>query len=135
MESEAGCGSSISESCETSDRDGSSSRTSEPYGQSGCPSCGATCTPSGIPACRFECPPLTSGSLTTETESSLWPTPTAKANHFAPYMRRWPAYSRLQDEIGKTRGPRVARLFLAMMDFPPDWLDCLATACRPLFPK
>jgi hypothetical protein len=32
--------------------------------------------------------------------SGLWPTPTAKANHDAPSMRKWPAYARQQDDGG-----------------------------------
>lgn len=32
--------------------------------------------------------------------SGLWPTPTAKANHNAPSMRKWPAYARLQKDGG-----------------------------------
>jgi len=67
---------------------------------------------------------------TTVIASSSWPTPTAKANHFAPYMRRWPAYARLQDEMGRVPGHHVPRLWLALMGFPLDWLDCLA---MPLF--
>ena len=45
-------------------------------------------------------------------------------------MRRWPAYARMQDELGSVSGPRIARLWLGLMGFPLDWLDCLVT---PLF--
>jgi hypothetical protein len=52
--------------------------------------------------------------------SSGWPTPTAKANHDAPSMRKWPAYARYQDAVKRT----TARLWEWMMDFPAGWTDC-----------
>jgi len=33
--------------------------------------------------------------------SSGWPTPTAKANHDAPSMRKWPAYALYHDTAGR----------------------------------
>lgn len=48
-----------------------------------------------------------------------WPTPTAKANHWAPSMRKWPAYRRLQDAI-MTPCPR---LFEWEMGFPVGWIS------------
>lgn len=48
-----------------------------------------------------------------------WPTPTAKANHWAPSMRKWPAYRRLQDAI-PTPSPE---LFEWMMGLPAGWIS------------
>lgn len=53
------------------------SRTSTTPGVGGCPSCGASFTASGLPACRFECEPLKLAPSTNELASSLLPTPTA----------------------------------------------------------
>lgn len=48
-----------------------------------------------------------------------WPTPTAKANHWAPSMRKWPAYRRLQDAI-----PHPSpELFEWMMGLPDGWIS------------
>lgn len=52
-------------------------------------------------------------------ELSLWPTPTAKANHDAPYMRRWPAYARQQDEGGISPSR-----WEWMLGYPDGWTDC-----------
>jgi hypothetical protein len=49
-----------------------------------------------------------------------WPTPTAKANHDAPSMRKWPAYRRYQTSITRT----FPRLWEWMMGFPEGWTDC-----------
>lgn len=46
-----------------------------------------------------------------------WPTPTAKANHWAPSMRKWPAYARIQDEA-----PPTPALFELMMGLPEGWI-------------
>ncbi len=46
-----------------------------------------------------------------------WPTPTAKANHWAPSMRKWPAYARIQDEA-----PPSPALFEMMMGLPEGWI-------------
>ncbi len=46
-----------------------------------------------------------------------WPTPTAKANHWAPSMRKWPAYARLQAEFPN---PSL-ELFEWMMALPREW--------------
>jgi hypothetical protein len=48
-------------------------------GARGCPSCGASLTLEGIPACRFECEPLTLGLDISEPEDGWLPTPTASA--------------------------------------------------------
>lgn len=55
------------------------SRTCTTLGASGCPNCGASCTSSGMPACRFECEPLKLAPATSERERSLLPTPTASS--------------------------------------------------------
>lgn len=54
-----------------------SSKMSLAAGGAGCPSCGAPCGASAMPACRFECPPTKLAPLMSEPESSYWPTPTA----------------------------------------------------------
>lgn len=114
---------SLSESFQRLSPGSSLSKTQEETGKPGCPSCGAICTDSGIPACQFACPPLNLGSPIIVTGSSLWPTPTAKANHFAPYMRRWPAYSRLQDDLGCQGGTPSPNLFEWLMGFPKNWTE------------
>lgn len=58
---------------------GLSSKTSGILGAGGCPSCGATCKGSGMPACRFECEPVTWEPPMRVLESSLLPTPTASS--------------------------------------------------------
>lgn len=57
-----------------------------------------------------------------------WPTPTAKANAWAPSMRKWPAYQRLQDAI-PTACPA---LFEWKMGFPEGWIGS-ASPERPRF--
>lgn len=58
---------------------GSLSKTSNTHGGGGCPSCGADCTLSGMPACRFDCPPLTWVHGIEGDEFSYLPTPTASS--------------------------------------------------------
>lgn len=84
-----------------------------------------------VPSLRFyeTLPPsgsMRSGSLSARASSvlhttapgRLWlPTPTAKANHSAPSMRKWPAYIRFQDRFP---GPIHPRTFEWMMGFPID---------------
>lgn len=54
-------------------------KTSDTLGAAGCPNCDATCTDSVMPACRFECEPLTWVRTMKGRESSLLPTPTASS--------------------------------------------------------
>lgn len=54
-----------------------------------------------------------------ETESSGWPTPTAKANHDAPSMRKWPAYRKYQDAVKRT----TPELWEWMQGYPIGWTD------------
>lgn len=54
--------------------------------------------------------------------SSGWPTPTWKANHDAPSMRKWPAYDRYQRDVTRTQ----PRLWEWMMSFPDGWTDCVS---------
>lgn len=100
------------------------SRTPHCDGKHGCPNCGAAYGNEDMPACRFECEPRDLGRLTTGRGSTLLPTPTAKANHCAPSMRKWPGYARLQDSggISPTR-------WEWMMGYPRGWtvLQRLAT--------
>jgi hypothetical protein len=55
-----------------------------------------------------------------EKECSFWPTPTAKANHMAPSMRKWPGYARMQDELGGQLDPSHWEW---LMGFPIGWTD------------
>lgn len=48
------------------------------------------------------------------------PTPTAKANHSAPSMRKWPAYHAYQDWLGRKTSPQVWEW---MMGWPIGWTD------------
>lgn len=57
---------------------------------------------------------------------SGWPTPTAKANHDSPSMRKWPAYRHYQDEAGRT----TPRLWEWMMGFPYGWSGLKPLAMR-----
>ena len=59
-------------------------------------------------------------------DSSWLPTPTAKANHCAPSMLKWPAYRRFQVLTG-TGGRPHPEVFEWMMGLPTGW-----TACEPL---
>lgn len=56
-------------------------------------------------------------------ELSLRPTPTAKANHDAPSMRKWPAYARQQDEGGISPSR-----WEWMLGYPDGWTDCTCLA-------
>lgn len=56
--------------------------------------------------------------------SSSWPTPTAKANHDAPSMQKWPAYRAYQRDVGRT----TPLLWEWMMGFPRGWTACAASA-------
>lgn len=55
------------------------SRTSRIRGADGCPNCGATSGPSGMPLCAFECEPQKLELDTSEPGYSLLPTPTASS--------------------------------------------------------
>jgi hypothetical protein len=55
------------------------SRTSPTRGADGCPNCGASCGPSDMPLCRFECEPRTWERTTNAPASTLLPTPTASS--------------------------------------------------------
>jgi len=55
----------------------SSLRTSTQDGTTGCPNCGASFTTSGMPACRFKCPPRRLAHRTVERAAFYLPTPTA----------------------------------------------------------
>ncbi len=76
-----GCGPSLLASSASLALASSSSRTPAADGSGGCPSCGAISTPSGIPACRFSCPPQRSGlpTIAFDASSLQLPTPTASA--------------------------------------------------------
>lgn len=65
------CGTSFGASSANSSLPGLSSRTSPAALVGGCPTCGATCGPSGMPLCRFECGPLTWEPGTSGRGSSL----------------------------------------------------------------
>lgn len=59
-------------------------------------------------------------------DESAWsglPTPTAKANHGAPSMKKWPAYRGYHDRLKP--GPE---LWEWMMGFPAAWTGCISWA-------
>lgn len=58
---------------------GLSQKMSATHGEGGCLTCGAHFTDSGMPACRYECVPLTWARHTRGRESSSLPTPTASS--------------------------------------------------------
>jgi len=60
--------------------------------------------------------------------SSGWPTPTAKANHDAPSMAKWPAYKLYHATAGRT----TPRLWEWMMGFPAGWTDCTSSGMPSL---
>lgn len=97
------------------DRNGSSSRTStELHG----PWLSTTWTASGIGRLVVSTA-LRIWALPIEDRARFyWPTPTAKANHWAPSMRKWPAYARIQDEA-----PPTPALFELMMGLPEGWIS------------
>jgi hypothetical protein len=99
-------------------------------GDIGCPSCGASCTPSGTPACRFECEPVTLvRRLEARGSSSLryLPRPTATANQLAPSMRKHWSCRNLQDLVGRTGGSPHPRLWEWLMGFEEGWTACDAS--------
>lgn len=53
------------------------------------------------------------------------PTPTAKANHDAPSMRKWPAYATYQNWLSGRTSPAAWEW---MMDWPIGWTDSTASA-------
>jgi len=55
------------------------SKTPATPGGGGCPNCGASCGPEGMPVCRFECEPQTWERTMNAPASSLLPTPTASS--------------------------------------------------------
>ncbi len=102
------------------------------HGGDGCPQCGATCIDSDIPACRFECEPLTWERRLLGAESLL-PRPTAKANQLAPSMRKWRSCRNLQNVLGTGGAPPVS-VWGWMMGFPAGWL-CTGTPLSRNRPK
>jgi hypothetical protein len=97
------------------------SKTRITVGARGCPSCGASCTSEGTPACRFECEPLTLGLDISEPEGGWLPTPTASAYGSC----RGGGAGR----VGKWRQSLQARGILhpedweRMMGYPIGWTD------------
>lgn len=94
-------------------------RTSTTPGASGCPSCGAAFSDLGMPACRFECEPLTLERSISEPEGGWLPTPTASSYGSC----RGGGAGR----VGKWRLSLQARGILhpedweRMMGYPPNW--------------
>lgn len=91
-----------------------------PRGASGCPTCGETCGESGIPACQFECKPLTL-ERPTKVPESLLPRPTATANQLSPSMRKWRSCRHLQDLVGSIGGSPQPTLWEWMMGYRSGW--------------
>lgn len=59
-------------------------------------------------------------------ESSGWPTPTTRYTADSPSMRKWPAYAKYQDRVGRT----TPRLWEWMMSFPAGWTASASSAMR-----
>lgn len=121
-------GTNTSDSSKTPGPLGSSQKMSATHGAGGCPNCGATSTPSGTPACQFECKPQTLGRRTDARASSLLPTPTAK-----PYGNCRGGRN-MQDT---TPRPSLSSLGIMhpedwerMMGFPIGWTDVGASGTR-----
>ena len=133
-EPERASGESSSGSLESFAPDGSWSNwsTAQP-GCSGCPSCGAPCTGSGMPVCLFGCEPVTSEHPSAVPASSWLARPTRKANQLAPYMRRWPGCRRLQELVGATGGSPRPELWEWLMGFPLSYSEFEPWE-TPLFP-
>lgn len=79
MGAEASCGETMSELSKRLGPTGLSGRTSPILGNVGCPQCGLSSRGSGMPACRYECAPVTWEPPISVPESSLLPTPTASS--------------------------------------------------------
>ena len=125
MEKSLGCGMSSNESLNALSLSGFASKTSQ-TGETGCPQCGSICGDSDKPHCLFSCVPVSSEHTTKGQECLFLPTPTAKANHLAPSMRKWPAYARLQDQFGNN-SKILPDLFRVLMGFPNGWLELTET--------
>lgn len=75
-------GGSFGESSASCDQSTSSLKTSTAAGVAGCPSCGAAFGKSGMPACRFECPPLKLALPTVARDVFFLPTPMASSSGY-----------------------------------------------------
>lgn len=126
----------------SSSPDSWSSRTSTRDGADGCPNCGAACGPDGMPACRFDCPPLKLARPIGAFDASLLggellPTPTAArygsgqngdprdgrgryAQKGKPSLYTRAARGLLPDG---GRGPLHPRFVEWMMGLPQGWTD------------
>jgi hypothetical protein len=96
-------------------------KMSDTLGDDGCPNCGEHFSHTDMPACRFECAPLTWERHTNARASSLLPTPTASSYGSC----RGGGSGR----VGKWRpsllalGIRDPDDWEAMMGFPRQWTD------------
>lgn len=111
---------------------GLSPRTSHTRGVAGCPSCGVNSSYWAIPACRFECEPLTWERHTSGRASSLLPTPTASSygscrGGGAGRAGKW----RKSLDTLKIGDPEQRE---RMMGFPIGWTE-IAQSEMPLSPK
>lgn len=64
----------------------------------------------------------------TDRDGGYLPTPTAKANHDAPSMRKWPAYETYQRWLAAFGARTEPRIWEWMMGFPIGWTDCAPLA-------
>lgn len=115
-----GSGTKCYESSPSYDLKPSSPKTSLGHGATGCPTCGATYTESGMPACRFDCEPLTLAHPMSAPASSWFPTPTATQNATAPSMQKHPGSRRISALVGIGR-PVPPPLWEWMMGVPNGW--------------
>jgi len=105
--------------------DGQSLKMSVPgeHGNGGCPSCGAICGVSDIPACQFNCVPVNLVLPFAGREYTWLPRPTATANQLAPSMRKHPSCKNLQNLVGRIGGMPHPQLWEWLMGFPIGWTD------------
>ena len=121
--SEADCGLSLNESPTNSDPNGSSSKTSSTHGSGGCPSCGADSTPSGMPACHFDCQPLTWERGIEGDEFSYLPTPTASSYGSCRGGGQGRTGKWRKSLSGRFGGPHAPNHREWMMGFPIGWTE------------
>lgn len=104
------------------------SRTRTTPGADGCPNCGATSGPMGMPLCAFECEPLKLAQDTNGLGPSLLPTPTASSYGSC----RGGGAGR----VGKWRkslqglGMSHPEIWEWLMGFPTGWTAAMPSAMR-----
>lgn len=96
-------------------------KTSFRAGGRGCPQCGAICINADMPACAFECEPVTWDSGTNAPEGSWWPTLLAND---ARTSKRSRGHGMALREFLRARGLDLTVEWCEeYMGFPPGWTD------------